>query len=156
MTRESDKDAEDPLQSGQTQPKVETDADAETRVLTDEDPTLLATRRPLPDEGEGSESPPETRVLDPGDSSLGVSESTDGDAETRVIGQPDDKTSPPPVSPGRGPSVRPTPTPIDRERGLVPGTVLFGEYEIVNVLGVGGMGEVYRARHRRLDEHRAI
>jgi serine/threonine-protein kinase len=40
--------------------------------------------------------------------------------------------------------------------GLVPGAVLFGEYEIVDVLGAGGMGEVYRARHRRLDEFRAI
>jgi serine/threonine-protein kinase len=34
--------------------------------------------------------------------------------------------------------------------------VLFGEYEIVDLLGAGGMGEVYRARHRRLDETRAI
>ncbi len=40
--------------------------------------------------------------------------------------------------------------------GLAPGTVLFGEYEIVDVLGAGGMGEVYRARHRRLGETRAI
>lgn len=39
---------------------------------------------------------------------------------------------------------------------LGPGVVLFGEYEIVDVLGAGGMGEVYRARHRRLDETRAI
>ncbi|MEM9173861.1 MAG: serine/threonine-protein kinase [Myxococcota bacterium] len=86
--------------------------------------------------------------------------------ETRVL---DDKTAPPPVSadapasstpapsmPSSTPPSTPPPTPIDPDRGLAPGTILFGEYEIVNVLGVGGMGEVYRARHRRLDEHRAI
>jgi serine/threonine-protein kinase len=86
-------------------------------------------------------------------------------AETRVLDE-DDKTSPPPVgqaarleaSPGAAPPRRAAPSPAarDGDRGLQPGTVLFGEYEIVNVLGVGGMGEVYRARHRRLDEHRAI
>jgi serine/threonine-protein kinase len=36
------------------------------------------------------------------------------------------------------------------------GTVLFGEYAVEGLLGEGGMGEVYRARHRRLDETRAI
>src|SRR5690349_17823890 len=32
----------------------------------------------------------------------------------------------------------------------------LGAYEIVNVLGVGGMGEVYRARDARLDRDVAI
>lgn len=67
------------------------------------------------------------------------------EAETRVLPE-EDKTAPPRASPsGAAP-----------DRGLSPGTILFGEYEIVSVLGAGGMGEVYRARHRRLDEHRAI
>jgi len=39
---------------------------------------------------------------------------------------------------------------------LPPGTVLFGEYEVGVRIGSGGMGEVYRARHRRLGEDRAI
>lgn len=90
----------------------------------------------------------------------------DGDlalAETRVL-EEEDKTSPPPVAAAvrAAAAPRPAPAPPSRDerreasRGLEPGTVLFGEYEIVDVLGVGGMGEVYRARHRRLDEHRAI
>ena len=87
-------------------------------------------------------------------------------AETRVLDE-DDKTAPPPVArPERSPAapaappaprrVAASPAAGEADRGLQPGTVLFGEYEIVDVLGVGGMGEVYRARHRRLDEHRAI
>jgi serine/threonine-protein kinase len=58
-----------------------------------------------------------------------------------------------PGADARGPA---QPVFIGRGRALSPGEVLFGEYEIVNVLGTGGMGEVYRAKHRRLDEPRAI
>ena len=87
-------------------------------------------------------------------------------ANTRVL-EDEDKTSPPPavptmraeslpLAPKAAQAPRASPAPRDEDRGLQPGTVLFGEYEIVNVLGVGGMGEVYRARHRRLDEQRAI
>jgi len=103
----------------------------------------------------------ETRVLDPAAGAVGNA-GRDGARrvpDTRVLEEPD-KTAPPAVAAAAKPASRPasaTPVaPIDPNRGLAPGTVLFGEYEIVNVLGVGGMGEVYRARHRRLDEHRAI
>lgn len=106
-----------------------------------------------------------TRVLDDGQTEIVLPSADDlALAETRVLLDEDDKTSPPPVGPAAGaspaprqaPAPRAAPAPRDGDRGLQPGTVLFGEYEIVNVLGVGGMGEVYRARHRRLDEHRAI
>ena len=44
----------------------------------------------------------------------------------------------------------------ERPPELEPGTILFGEYEVGARIGAGGMGEVYRARHRRLGEDRAI
>src|ERR1017187_8145940 len=42
------------------------------------------------------------------------------------------------------------------DRQIPPGTILFGVYEILGVLGGGGMGWVYRARHNQLDSLRAI
>jgi serine/threonine-protein kinase len=58
-----------------------------------------------------------------------------------------DETRVPPPSPGEEP-LPPGPIP--------PGTVLFGVYEVLDQLGSGGMGDVYRARHRQLGGLRAI
>ncbi len=53
----------------------------------------------------------------------------------------------------------PAPAPAPAQSGgetLAPGTVLFGEYEVLEAIGGGGMGFVYRARHRSLGSLRAI
>ena len=41
-------------------------------------------------------------------------------------------------------------------RGLLPTGSILGQYELVRVLGEGGMGAVYEATHRGLDKRVAI
>ena len=161
------RDDENEADLAETRVVPDPDAAAETRIVSDEDPVppvdpATVETRLVPDEPEEAETTGSdedatqlvTREPTPEPPAPAAGRSV---PETRVL---DDKTEPPPVAaarPASPPQTPPTPpTPIDPDRGLAPGTILFGEYEIVNVLGVGGMGEVYRARHRRLDEHRAI
>ncbi len=130
------------------------DDEAPTRLAEDDDRTQLVPRPTTPERADDSDADAATELVGepaPSDRAGGAL------APTRVLGDDPDKTAPPPVeaAPAAAPPPRPAAT-DESDRGLSPGTVLFGEYEIVNVLGVGGMGEVYRARHRRLDEHRAI
>lgn len=42
------------------------------------------------------------------------------------------------------------------EGGIKPGTILLHTYQILNVVGTGGMGEVYRARHLQLGTFHAV
>ncbi len=140
------------------------DSEAETVLTADDDRTQLVTRpaEPRADSATVADAEKATRVIDVDARPSRSRASGDSEAATRLMDERD-KTAPPAVEAGgSGSSGRPRdsapppPTPIDNAQGLAPGMVLFGEYEIVNVLGIGGMGEVYRARHRRLDEHRAI
>jgi hypothetical protein len=63
-----------------------------------------------------------------------------------------------PATPREWPTTEDLPgdlTMLERPRALLAGATL-GRYEIVAPIGAGGMGEVYRARDRRLDRHVAI
>ncbi|SPE34797.1 putative Mitogen-activated protein kinase kinase [Candidatus Sulfopaludibacter sp. SbA6] len=54
-------------------------------------------------------------------------------------------------------ATRPPPSGVPQGDAQIPkGTILFGVYEVLGVLGGGGMGWVYRARHTQLSSLRAI
>lgn len=50
----------------------------------------------------------------------------------------------------------PSPAANDRPLGVSPGDVIGGRYEIVRVLGVGGTGAVFEARHRTIQRSVAV
>ena len=138
------------------------DAEAATVLAEEDDRTVVVSRKSESADSAVAQDELATRVIDVAAPPAISTSEDDRVLETRVLEPTDAKTSPPPVSsqspivPAASSASPPPPTPIDSSKGLTPGMILFGEYEIENVLGVGGMGEVYRARHRRLDEHRAI
>lgn len=152
------------LDSAATRVVSDVDADSESEaatVLVDAPRNEIVTH-PISTTSASADAEAATRVIDleapPSDAADEVETAESG---TRVLEVSEDKTLPPPVSSNSSQAATPASNPRSpdtaaRAQGLQPGMILFGEYEIINVLGVGGMGEVYRARHRRLDEFRAI
>lgn len=52
--------------------------------------------------------------------------------------------------------MRPPPVANDRPLGVSPGDVIGGRYELIRVLGIGGTGAVFEARHRTIQRTVAV
>ena len=60
------------------------------------------------------------------------------------------------LGPPEGPSISKTMTLETPAEGLTRGTLFAGRYEVIDVLGIGGMGEVYRVEDKKVGQEVAL